>query len=58
MIWQVYHVNNKEEADLLTSNAYMNGFWGSTLEDYQPDQKENWPGWRDTPDWIKQTSSP
>jgi hypothetical protein len=48
MIWQVYHVQNKNEADRLASNAHGNGFWGSTLENYQPEYKETWPDWRET----------
>jgi hypothetical protein len=48
MIWQVYHVHKKSEADNLSANAFRNGFEGSTLEDYQPDFKETWPDWRDS----------
>ena len=48
MIWQVYHVNTQSEADKLANNAYGNGFYGSTLEDYQPDYEETWPDWRNT----------
>jgi hypothetical protein len=50
MIWQVYHVQKQSEADKLSTNAFFNGFQGSTLEDYQPDQKETWPDWRETCD--------
>ena len=46
MIWQVYHVMNKNEVRFLTKNAWSNGFYGSTLEDYQPEEEENWPDWR------------
>jgi hypothetical protein len=48
MIWQVYHVLKQSEADKLTSNAHKNGFYGSTLEDHQPEMEETWPDWRDT----------
>lgn len=48
MIWQVYHVNKKHEADRLSRNAYGNGFVGSTLENYQPEYEETWPDWRET----------
>lgn len=48
MIWQVYHVQKESEADKLASNAYRNGFYGSTLEDYQPEYLETWPDWRET----------
>lgn len=57
MIWQVYHVNNKAEAALLSSNAYKNGFYGSTLENYQPKEEETWPGWRDDPQWKAMTQT-
>lgn len=48
MIWQVYHVQKKSEADKLTANAKRNGFYGSTLEDYQPEREQTWPNWRET----------
>ncbi len=50
MIWQVYHVQKKSEADKLVANAVRNGFYGSTLENHQPNQKETWPDWRETCD--------
>ena len=48
--WQVYHVQKKSEADNLAANAFKNGFYGSTLEDYQPEQEETWSDWRETCD--------
>ena len=48
MIWQVYHVQKQSEADKLAVNAYKNGFYGSTLEDHQPEYEETWPDWRET----------
>ena len=45
-VWQVYHVRSQAEADTLASNARGNGFYGSTLEDYQPEEEETWPDWR------------
>ena len=48
MIWQIYHVEKKSEADKLAANAFKNGFYGSTLEDYQPQFQETWPDWRKT----------
>lgn len=48
MIWQVYHVQKKSEADKLASNANGNGFYGSTLEDYQPGYVETFPDWKET----------
>lgn len=50
LIWQIYHVQKKTEADKLAQNAHGNGFYGSTLEDHQPDREETWPDWRETCD--------
>jgi len=50
MIWQVYHVQKQSEADKLSANAHGNGFYGSTLEDYQPNYEETWKDWRETCD--------
>lgn len=46
MIWQVYHVKSKKEADFLSENAFHNGFYGSTLENYQPEYEETLLDWR------------
>jgi len=48
MIWQIYHVNNGKEAEILAENALSNGFLSSTLEDHYKDEKETWPDWRET----------
>ena len=48
MIWQVYHVEKKIEAERLSANATRNGFQGITLEDYQPDMEQTWKNWRET----------
>ena len=45
MIWQIYHVQNQEEAEWLSSNATRNGFYGITLEDYSG-HEETFPDWR------------
>jgi hypothetical protein len=50
MIWQIYHVNNQQECNKLADNARANGFYGITLEDYQPNYQETWPGWRNDAD--------
>jgi hypothetical protein len=47
MIWQIYHVQKQSEADKLSANAQKNGFYGSTLENYQPEREETWPDWRE-----------
>ena len=52
MIWQIYHVKKKHEADKLSSNATKNGFMAITLEDYQPELEENWPDWRVNCDFV------
>jgi hypothetical protein len=49
MIWQVYTVEKLTEAEKLAVNATANGFFGITLEDFDEDQEETSPGWRDTP---------
>ena len=51
LIWQVYHVDNINDVERLTSNAHRNGFYGSTLEDHQPEREETWPDWRETKSW-------
>ena len=48
LIWQVYHVQKELEAKRLSYNAKNNGFYGITLEDYEPDYEETFPHWRDT----------
>lgn len=46
MIWQIYHVNNKQEAMLLSQGAMNNAFMSRTLVDHKPDEKETFPHWR------------
>ena len=48
MIWQIYHVQAKHEADKLANNATRNGFEAITLENYRPEAEETWPDWRET----------
>lgn len=48
MIWQIYHVDKLVEAERLANNAYANGFFAITLEDYNADLEETWPDWRET----------
>jgi hypothetical protein len=45
MIWQIYHVNNLKEAQILSRNSYKNGFMESTLKDYYKID-ETFPNWR------------
>lgn len=55
LIWQVYHVQKESEAIKLEANAFRNGFYGSTLENYQPRYAETWPDWREncSPDILE-----
>jgi hypothetical protein len=53
MIWQVYHVQKEIEASRLSENAYKNGFFEITLEDYKPESKQTWPDWRETEGGLK-----
>ena len=55
MIWQIYHVKNKEEATRLSTNAGRNGFQAITLEDYQPEEENTFLGWREDCDWVDDT---
>lgn len=58
LIWQVYHVQAKHEADRLAENATNNGFMAITLEDYQPDMEETWDNWRETEGGKKIIANP
>lgn len=48
LVWQTYHVQKRQEAEILSNNAASNGFKAITLEDYQPELEETWPNWRET----------
>ncbi len=52
-VWQLYHVENFFEAEMIAQNANNNGFEGVTLEDYQSDSQQTWENWRDTPGGSK-----
>lgn len=47
MIWQVYHVQNDKEAELLSTNAHKNAFLDRELTDYL-DEEETFTDWRET----------
>ena len=53
MVWQVYHVEKEIEAKRLARNATNNGFQAITLEDYKPEIKETFLGWRKTSGGLK-----
>ena len=46
-IWQIYHVQAEHEAERLANNARKNGFYGITLEDYNPSFEETFTNWRE-----------
>jgi len=46
MIWQTYHVNNLQEAELLSKKANKNGSECRTLIDFRQDCEETFPNWR------------
>ena len=46
MVWQIYQVDNIEQAFHLSKNAKRNAFEGITLEDHQPSEGETFPNWR------------
>ena len=48
MIWQIYTVQKEREVDKLATNATRNGFYGITLEDFDANYTETFPGWRET----------
>ena len=47
LVWQIYHVQAQHEAERLSNNATINGFYGITLEDYDESAEETWPNWRE-----------
>jgi hypothetical protein len=46
MIWQIYHVNNLDEARLLAKGSESNGFEDSTLVDFKEGEDETFSTWR------------
>ena len=50
MVWQVYHVETKQEIEMLTRTARGNDFEGFKISD-TIDREETWLGWRDTDAW-------
>lgn len=46
-VWQVYHVDNLKQAEIIATNATRNGFKCITLNDKTEDE-ETWPDWRET----------
>ena len=52
MIWQVYHVLNDQEIDMLEATARINGFYNFEILD-SIENDEIWPNWRDCPEWTQ-----
>lgn len=50
-IWQVYHVRNQTEVDMLSATAHANGFQSCKVIPWLENEEESWPGWRDTEAW-------
>lgn len=48
-VWQVYHVNNINEAKMLGRNSLKKGFERTDLVDYSPCE-ETFPNWRESCD--------
>lgn len=51
MIWQIYHVSNFAEFDMLRKTALANGFGSITLEPFADSYDETFPNWRDSKAW-------
>lgn len=47
LVWQVYHVDNLKQAEILAVNATKNGFECVTLIDKTNDE-ETFPDWRES----------
>lgn len=53
-IWQIYHVQEKYEAETIANGATNNGFEAITLEEHQPNLEETFPNWRkESESWLK-----
>lgn len=46
MIWQIYHINNLKEAEILSINAAKNGFYSRRVVDFRKEEEETFPDWR------------
>lgn len=55
MIWQVYNIEQMDEATILKRNAIANGFFFHEVVEVEPPDAytETWPGWRETEGWKK-----
>lgn len=51
IVWQCHHTANPAETAMLTRVALANGFQSVELRQYDEDQEETFPDWRDTPVW-------
>lgn len=53
MIWQIYHIVEEVEAEVLSATAAKDGFGAITLEDHRPNDAETFPTWRADCEWAK-----
>ena len=48
LIWQIYHVNDKIEQDIITEGAEISAFEYVGITNYDESYEESSPGWRDS----------
>lgn len=51
IVWQVYHVNNELEIEMLIATSSSNGFMAQDIVPYDPKREETFPNWRGSKDW-------
>lgn len=44
-IWQLYHINNLQEAEIISYSSSLNGFQSRMIQDYY-ETDETFPNWR------------
>lgn len=48
LIWQVYHIHDKIEQDIITEGAEISAFEYVSIINYDDSYEESSPGWRDS----------
>lgn len=51
MVWQVYHVENEHDLEMLCETAENNRFDYRLVTDLNKELEETWPDWRETKYW-------
>lgn len=46
-VWQVYHIQNYSEYEMLKKNSKKNGFMVCEMVAHNPSQEETFPDWRE-----------